>query len=448
MEHFSEVQRDYSVKTWEENDIAGRFIIEPVLEEIENSDFLAADITRLNFNVTYEIGYAIGKGKRVVLLRNATQKGDDEMIREVGIFDTLGYVPYYTSSDVVGILRSVNDIRSLKPTSQEPSIQAPIYLVLPRSKADFEVRLVARVKKAGLRFRSFDAEEQGRISAHEAIDNVAVSLGVVAPLLSSSRTESFSHNLRSAFVCGLASGFGQQLLILQQGDDPVPLDYRELVTRITSASRIDPHIGELASKIIALLQAGRKPIVTERRTFLNRLNLGASAAENEMGDLGNYYLETHEYERALRGEAQVVTGRKGSGKTALFFQLRNRLRSHRQKVVLDLKPEGFQLLKFKDVILTQLEQGTKEHTITAFWEYLLLLETCHKILATDRDAHIKNHKLFDVYRALSKQYDEDPFVSEGDFAERILKLTNGIASDFQDYIAQGEWKQRLTSEGC
>src|SRR3546814_7190673 len=54
-----------SIVDWSELDIAGRFIATEVLREIDQSDFLVADITSLNFNVTYEVGYAIGRGKRV-----------------------------------------------------------------------------------------------------------------------------------------------------------------------------------------------------------------------------------------------------------------------------------------------------------------------------------------------------------------------------------------------
>ena len=86
------------------------------------------------------------------------------------------------------------------------------------------------------------------------------------------------------------------------------------------------------------------------------------------------------------------------------------------------------------------------HTITAFWEYLLLLETCNKILTVDREFHIRNHKLFDPYRALAQEYQEDPYVAEGDFAERILKLTQRISEDFKDIIGHGEHKQRLDAE--
>jgi hypothetical protein len=48
------------ISSWRENDIAGRFVIDPILENIAASKCLIADISILNFNVTYEVGYAIG----------------------------------------------------------------------------------------------------------------------------------------------------------------------------------------------------------------------------------------------------------------------------------------------------------------------------------------------------------------------------------------------------
>jgi hypothetical protein len=183
--------------------------------------------------------------------------------------------------------------------------------------------------------------------------------------------------------------------------------------------------------VYALSASLDDPVVAEPRTFLAELNLGASTAENELGELAHYYLDIDAYRRALRGEIQVVAGRKGSGKTALFAQLRNTLRSDKGNVVLDLKPEGFQLIKFKEHVLNYLEEGAKQHTITAFWEYLLLLETCHKILEKDRERHLRDHRLFEPYRALAAICEEDDFVAEGDFAERMTKLTQRIAQDFQ-----------------
>jgi hypothetical protein len=212
------------------------------------------------------------------------------------------------------------------------------------------------------------------------------------------------------------------MLVLQFGDGPVPPEYGELARQAATIAQVESAIADFAPAITMRLQSESPSRERQPRNFLAKLDLGATAAENEMADLSDYYLETDEYRRASRGEAQIVAGRKGAGKTALFVALRNSLRRNRQTVVLDLKPEGFQLLKFKDIVLTYLEQGTREHTTIAFWEYLLLLEICHKILEKDKEYHITNHRLTDQYRAMAAQYKADEYVSEGDFAERMLKL--------------------------
>ena len=65
---------------------------------------------------------------------------------------------------------------------------------------------------------------------------------------------------------------------------------------------------------------------------------------------------------------------------------------------------------------------TREHTITAFWDYLLFLELCYKVLEKDQRAHLHDHILRPKYNALHELYYSDRFVSEGDFAERLLRL--------------------------
>ena len=67
---------------------------------------VASDISVLNFNVTYEIGYAIGKGKRVLLTKNRSIQEGSPTIREVGIFDTLGYKEYQNSSELSRFINS------------------------------------------------------------------------------------------------------------------------------------------------------------------------------------------------------------------------------------------------------------------------------------------------------------------------------------------------------
>ena len=66
------------------------------------------------------------------------------------------------------------------------------------------------------------------------------------------------------------------------------------------------------------------------------------------------------------------------------------------------------------------------HTITAFWEYVLLLEVCHKLLEKDRERHKRDSTLFEPYRVIADLYEEDRFISEGDFPERMSRLIDLI----------------------
>ncbi len=432
--------------SWEENDIPGRFIATEVLQNIERGNAFVADITRLNFNVVFEIGFAIGVKKRAILLRNEILKAEDDLIRRVGIFDTLGYVLYRDAASLQSILSDISDLNPLAVDMSTKSTTTPVYLVLPQKKGDVETHLVARIKKARLAFRSYDPEEHGRLSALEAIENVANSHGVIIPFLPSHYVEAEVHNIRGAFVAGLAHGMNRLLFLLQAGDDPVPIDYRDLVHRFKFPDQIDEYVAEFATSITESLQSTQPPVVTQPTTFLSRLTLGASSAENEFQELGKYYIETDEFRRTLRGEVQIVLGRKGAGKTALFFQLRDRLRQDKSNIVLDLKPEGFQLLKFKEQVLDYLEEGTREHTITAFWEYLLMLEICHKLLQKDKVLHLRDHEIYSYYQDLASIYAADEYISEGDFAERMLNLTQRISVDFGAIRGDSTVQRRMSNE--
>lgn len=72
--------------SWEESDIPGRFISTEVLKNIESGTTFIADITRLNFNVVFEIGYAIGYKKRAILVRNEVIRPDPETLYDLSEF--------------------------------------------------------------------------------------------------------------------------------------------------------------------------------------------------------------------------------------------------------------------------------------------------------------------------------------------------------------------------
>ncbi|MCV0437082.1 MAG: nucleoside 2-deoxyribosyltransferase [Hydrogenophaga sp.] len=420
------------VKTWTALDIVGHFISTEVLNDIESADFVVADITELNFNVAYEIGYAIGKSKRVLLVKNKAIQPRGMKISDVGIFDTLGYKEYQNSAEMALILQNATSSKPLD-VSALLNIKAPVYLIDTPNKTDWSSRIVSRIKKAGFIFRTFDPNEAPRLSAYDAITQVAQSYGVVVPLLASNATGASIHNMRAAFVAGLSDGMGKALCILQSGDEPVPLDYRDFAEVTYHPNDVNRAIEAFAVDVTQAFQRLGDSSIKYERSFIKKLNLGATSAENEMRDLERYYLETDQFLKSLRGEAHLVVGRKGSGKSAIFLQIRDaeREKNPSQNIILDLKPDGYKLIKFKERILQFLAEGTYQHTITAFWEYVLLLEICYKILQKDKQRHVHDHSLYDGYRKLSELYRNDGYDSEGDFSERMSVLMEKIYSEYQ-----------------
>src|SRR5436305_6180880 len=75
----------YNFHLWKDNDIVGRAPVQPIYENIDSSDFVVADITYLNLNVTYEVGYAIGRSKRAILTRHTEFAGDIDLADDIGI---------------------------------------------------------------------------------------------------------------------------------------------------------------------------------------------------------------------------------------------------------------------------------------------------------------------------------------------------------------------------
>lgn len=413
---------------WEFNDIAGNPLISPILDGIESSKFVVADITYLNPNVVYEIGFAIGKSRRCFLIRHSQTEGDKRVAREVGIFDTLGYDTYEDADGLAGSLTAYVDPKPLAFSSALDRL-APVYVVEPPAKGGVTTVMTSRLKKARYKYRSFNPAEDARLSAADAVRQVASSAGVLLYLMDGDQDTSFIHDTRTLFVAGLAHGMGKPTLVLAHGAADIPLDVRDVVQRFTRPEDIVDHIAAFSLEITEHLQQV-DPTPLRDLTPLQSLQIGDPTAENEMTTLGSYFLRTDQYSKAVRGEVNLVVGRKGAGKTALFIQIRDKTRSDKRNVVLDLKPEGYQLLKLKEDILAHLTQGASHHLVTAFWEYLILLEITYKLLEKDQTAHKFNHEIRDLYLELEQTYKTEGYSVEGDFSERLLALSQRVAQDY------------------
>jgi hypothetical protein len=103
---------EQTLLTWRGLAIGGQFIASRVHEGIDNHGCLIGDLSVLNENVTYEIGYAIGREKRLILIMNTDFPAGKDEIDKIGIFDTIGWLRYANSEQLVVKIRRTSPRRS------------------------------------------------------------------------------------------------------------------------------------------------------------------------------------------------------------------------------------------------------------------------------------------------------------------------------------------------
>jgi hypothetical protein len=428
------------ITTWRRDDLGGQNVIVPIIEAITASDITVADITVLNFNVVYEQGYGIGLGKRGLPVVNDSLAFDKETVGRIGIFDTLLYEHYSTANALLSLLSIAEPGRRI--ATDYPIDPLPLYVILPPVMTDDANQILVRTAKAGLRSRKFDPSETARLTI-DSVRSVAISNGVVLPLLAPEMKDAIIHNIRAAFVAGVAHALEKQTLILQKGHWETPLDIRDEVVSYNTDQQLATAIADFAGRVYDDKFSSQLPAPGPTNKLAN-LNLGEPAAENEETTLGNYFLELDEFRQVLDGRANIAVGRKGSGKTAVFYQVRDRLSAARANVILALSPEAYQLKKFKDLVLRCLAAGSKQFLLSAFWEYVLLLEICQKIIEKDQDVHKRNHTLFEPYQRLLKFYRTETSTEGISFSGRLIRLIDRISGQ---YAATFGNRQNVDLEG-
>jgi hypothetical protein len=431
--HVNNGQSNPLVLTWPEMGVFGQIIPDAVRENIRQAKTLVFDITRPNPNVYYEAGLALGLGRTIAPVINASFADSVAQVQKDGLFDSVGYRTYENSEALAAILRNLPETSLLTLYSRDVDSSQPLFVLDTLHKTDFRNAIVSSVKASKVHFRSFDPVEVARFSAVAMIAQVSSSSGIVLPLLPPHIADHDRHNLRAAFIAGMCHGLERSVLLLQQRhfSEANPADFREFVTPVVDDKAISVAVEEFSK---AALVAGQSLITVgakNKRTALQQLTLGASAAENEFRTLSHYFVETAEFGRTLRGEVNVVAGRKGSGKTAIFFQARDNFREDRSVFVTDLKPESHQLSLFREELRKIVDVGSFDHTLAAFWYFLLLTEV---VLTMKREFDFRSRhdqKALEAVNDIDHWVDAYQIGDSGDFTTRINRLGRFVLQEIE-----------------
>lgn len=433
------------IKPWENMSIAGFKLDDLVRDQIKDADVLLADITYPNHNVLYEIGYAIALEKPVIPTLNIAIERAADRVRQLGLFDTLGWTSYHNAEELHERLSSWQEVSWINRYVRKRDHSQPLFILDVQVKTDFRNHIFHAVENSNVNYRTFDPQEIPRLTAAQAISDISASAGVILPIIGKDIVDSDRHNLRMSFLLGLSHGYGIEAMAIQYENGPAPLDYRDFITNSTFRRETEDHITRYCESTLIWNQKATLRDTKGAPGLLGKIDLGSSAAENETQQLNYYFIKTAEYARALRAEGGVVTGRKGSGKTAVYLQIVAAAQQDRETCVVDLRPATHNLSEMREKLLTVVNAGVYDHTIAAFWQYTLYAEILLKMREIVLPKSRNDFALQERIRRIESDFRFDESVVSGDFTSRLETAVREVIRITQSVSTEADLRSQLTN---
>ena len=416
-----------------------------IRDEIKSSDLLVADVTYPNFNVFYEMGFAAAVGKPVIPTVNIAVDKSIKRLTELGLFDTIGWSTYTNSDELIVKLLKWNDISWVNKHRKNKDHSQPLFLLDCLLKTDFRNHIVAAIDNSHVNYRAFDPSAVPRLTAAQAISEISASAGAILPILSEEIVDAQRHNLRSAFLLGLCHGFELEPLALQYGNAPAPLDYRDFIKNTTFRKETFNHVEEYCAQTLVRNQEASSRSSQDELGLLAEIDLGSPVAEYETQRLSEYFVQTAEYARAVRAEGSVVIGRKGSGKSAVYSEIMSEKRRNKKCCIVDLRPASHNLSEMREALLSVTSVGVFDHTIAAFWQYVLLVEIVLKIREYVLPRSKNDFSLQERIRSVEKKFGFHETAVAGDFTSRLAAAIDLVVGNLSKMRTDAEIKGQITN---
>lgn len=419
------------IESWFALRISGKLIIGEILKKIDDCDFFCADLTGLNNNVLFELGYAISKKKPIWLVLDTSNIESNKRFNELHFFSTIGYSKYSNSTDLIQSFSkeevykaNTNLFDSLtKNVNQEQGEHALLYLK-GQIDTNYSQDLINEIEYLKLPYLLDDPVETKIQPLSWYLEKIYAVPAVLVEFSSVIRVGFDLHNSKCAFISGLALGFGLSVLMIAEKPYPTPIDYRELLKKHTNRNEckinVKPFLNAIRNDIAELLVKKRARKAKQKNiSNLQKLNFGEYIAEHETDNIFDYYIETSHYQNLIKSEYNIVIGRKGTGKTATLYYLEQVLQKDIRNHVCLIKPVNFEiegLLSLHENLKDEFEKG---YMVESIWKFLIYTEIAKSL-----------------YMVIKKK---EPYAItdyENSFIEFVVENAKIILTDFSSRLEQ------------
>ena len=371
------------ITSWMQLRNSGRFIINEVLDEIDRSDFFCCDLTGLNDNVLFELGYALAKKKPIFIINDVSHEESNKKYKELDLLTTLGYTKYTKTHDIItGFFKErpydpIGNIWSDLTKTITPEKDSKAILVLnSQTETNYNLEIITQVDYFKLPKIVDDASENVNLPLSWYIQKLHSVPAVLIQFSSQTRSGFELHNSKCALIAGMGVGLGLEVQLMAEKPYSSPLDFRDLLKKFNNRAEcgeiVKDYLINLQKEIATLLINERDKINNRKKlSELQNLDFGEAIAEHESNKLYQYYVDTSHTQQLIKNEYNIVVGRKGTGKTAtLYYLFEDLIKDKRNNVVL-IKPINFEV----DGLISLMEESNndfeKGFLIETVWKFLI-----------------------------------------------------------------------------
>lgn len=375
-----------SLKSWKSYTVNGKLIIDEVIKAIDESEYFCADLTGFSDNVIFEIGYAIAKKKAIFLMLDSSYIESLRRYKELSFLTTTGYQKYINSSDIVEAFTSflLDSTAKIKlPKKQRSSGSKPLLFLKSQFDTPYSRVIATNIAEYKIPCYTDDASENRVQPIEWYLERL--NRAALIEFSSTSRAGYELQNSKCSLVAGLALGYGLDILMVAEEPYEVPIDYKDLLIKYDSKQRCQEIVNEFLSPLKDRLleyysQQNISQKIKRQLTELQQISFGEFLAEHESEDLPEYYVDTTFNPSSLiKNDYNIVIGRKGTGKTATLYYLKNLLEKDSRNHVCLIKPINFEIDSLVKILQVPSEEYEKSYLVESAWKFLIYTEVAKSI---------------------------------------------------------------------
>lgn len=377
-----------SAVTWEDLPVPGRHLVAEICAAIDGVDVLIAEVSSLNENVLFELGYAIGRGKHTVPALDETLTTATRSWKSLGLLSQMGRIDYSGDASKLAALFLASRPRVGEPTHldrllADAKTKKPNSLFAPQPAVP--TTAFSNLKKMLDRDRGWtlrgSSEDLVLAPLKFYVEEIYRSTAAIIPFLDPDRNRAEEHNSRASLLAGIAHGLDVPLLLVAEPTYQTPLDYSDMLLNFQSSSDLQGRVRIwLDERHLQATTTGRRAGRLALQVELPIRSFGQYVAEYERDSLADYFVPTSEYETMLRGDAKIFVGRKGTGKTATMQRLVDDLRSSGKNLVVSIKPASYEISGLVEAIGSVDSEAVTDYMLLSLWSYLVYTEIAMQIV--------------------------------------------------------------------